>query len=220
MQVWIRVRYKGTKFRDTEEGKANIHENYGYDEEKAKQLFSEALAETGIDKVSLTMIYNDAAPQTVMSEYLQQSWQKLFGADKFELKLQAMPSSQRGDLMRSWKTKPNSYEISWGGWVSTDLMPWNAFKYWTTYYSAKNEPYLSEDFDKVFNDANFGEDRFEDGVRLKEVAEMEKMLIEPAIIIPVTESLDKYLKADRLELTMKNWANRVEWGWDYAKIVE
>ena len=52
------------------------------------------------------------------------------------------------------------------------------------------------------------------------VAEMEKMLIEPAIIIPVTESLDKYLKADRLELTMKNWANRVEWGWDYAKIVE
>ena len=109
-----------------------------------------------------------------MSEYLQQSWQKLFGADKFELKLQAMPSSQRGDLMRSWKTKPNSYEISWGGWVSTDLMPWNAFKYWTTYYSAKNEPYLSEDFDKVFDDANFGEDRFEDGVRLKEVAEMEK----------------------------------------------
>ena len=71
-----------------------------------------------------------------------------------------------------------------------------------------------------FDDANFGEDRFEDGVRLKEVAEMEKMLIEPAIIIPVTESLDKYLKADRLELTMKNWANRVEWGWDYAKIVE
>ena len=211
---------KGTKFRDTEEGKANTHENYGYDEEKAKQLFNEALAEAGIDKVSLTMLYNDASPQTVMSEHLQQIWQKLFGADKFELKLQAMPSSQRGDLMRSWKTKPNSYEISWGGWVSTDLMPWNAFKYWTTYYSAKNEPYLSEDFDKVFDDANFGEDRFEDGVRLKEVAEMEKMLIEPAIIIPVTESLDKYLKADRLELTMKNWANRVEWGWDYAKIVE
>ena len=166
------------------------------------------------------MIYNDAAPQTVMSEYLQQSWQKVFGADKFELKLQAMPSSQRGDLMRSWKTKPNSYEISWGGWISTDLMPWNAFKYWTTYYSAKNEPYLSEEFDKVFEDANFGADRFEDGVRLKEVAEMERMLIEPAVIIPVTESIDKYLKADRLELTMKNWANRVEWGWDYAKIVE
>lgn len=97
----------GTKFRDTEEGKANTHENYGYDEEKAKQLFNEALAEAGIDKVSLTMLYNDTAPQTVMSEYLQQSWQKLFGADKFELKLQAMPSSQRGDLMRSWKTKPN-----------------------------------------------------------------------------------------------------------------
>jgi len=210
----------GVRFRDTEEGKANTHENYGYDAEKAKQLFEEALAETGVDKVSITMIYNDSAPQTVMSEYLQQNWQQVLGADKFELKLQAMPSSQRSDLMRSWATKPDCYEISWGGWVSTDLMPWNAFKYWTTYYSAKNEPFLSEEFDNVFNAANFGEDRFEDGVRLKEVAEMEQMLIEPAIIIPVTESLDKYLKADRIELTMKNWANRVEWGWDYSKIVE
>ena len=49
---------------------------------------------------------------------------------------------------------------------------------------------------------------------------MEKMLIEPAIIIPVTQNEYKYLKSDRLELTMKNWANRVGYGWDYAKIVE
>lgn len=210
----------GVRFRDTAEGKANVHDNYSYDPEKAKQLFDEALAEEGIDKVTTTMIYNDAAPQTIMSEYLQQSWQQVFGADKFELKLQAMPSSQRGDLMRSWKTKPDCYEISWGGWISTDLMPWNAFKYWTTYYSAKNEPYLSEEFDQVFDAANFGDDRFGEGVRLGEVAKMEQMLIEPAILIPVTESLDKYLKSDRVELTMKNWANNVEWGWNYSKITE
>ena len=210
----------GTAFRDTEEGKANLHENYGYDPELAKELFDEALAEEGIDKVTLTMIYNDVAPQTIMSEYLQQSWAQIFGTDKFELKLQAMPSSQRGDLMRSWGTDPTCYEISWGGWVSTDLMPWNAFKYWTTYYSAKNEPFLSEEFDAVFDNANFGENRFEEGVRLNAVAEMERMLVEPANIIPVVESIDKYLKSDRLELTMQNWANRVEWGWDYAKIVE
>ena len=206
-------------FRDTEEGQANLHENNGYDPEKAKQLFEEALAETGIDKVSLTMIYNDTAPQTTMSEFLQQSWPQVLG-DKFELKLQAMPSSQRGDLMRSWTTKPDSYEISWGGWVSTDLMPWNAFKYWTSYYSAKNEPYINEEFDQVFDEANFGTNRFEEGVRLNDVAKMENLLVEPAVIIPVIETVDKYLKADRLELTMKNWANRVEWGWDYAKIVE
>lgn len=210
---------KGIKFRDTEEGKANRGENDSYDPEKAKQLFDEALAETGIDKVSLTMIYNDVAPQTIMSEFLQQSWPGIFG-DKFELKLQAMPSSQRGDLMRSWGSKPDCYELSWGGWVSTDLMPWNAFKYWTTYYSAKNEPYLSEEFDAVFQEANFGENRFDEGVRLNDVAKMEQLLLEPAVIIPVTETIDKYLKADRVELTMKNWANRVEWGWDYSKIVE
>ena len=36
--------------------------------EKAKQLFEEALAETGIDKVSLTMIYNDSGVQVTTSE--------------------------------------------------------------------------------------------------------------------------------------------------------
>lgn len=209
----------GTKFRDTEAGRQNRFDNFGYDPEKAKQLFEEALAETGAGHISLTLIYNDVAPQTIMSEYLQQSWPQVLG-DKFELKLQAMPSSQRGDLIRSWPSKPDSYELSWGGWISTDLMPWNAFKYWTTYYSAKNEPYLSEEFDEVFNDANFGADRFEKDVRLNDVAKMEKLLIEPAIIVPAIETVDKYLKADRLELTMKNWANSVEWGWDYSKIVE
>lgn len=209
----------GVRFRDTEEGKANRYENNGYDPEKAAQLFAEALAEENLDSVSLTMLYNDTAPQTTVTEYLQQSWKQVLG-DKFDLKLQAMPSSQRGALMRSFKTDPTCYEISWGGWSSTDLMPWNAFKYWTTYYSAKNEPYYSEEFDEVFDSANFGADRFEDGVRLQKVAQMEKMLIEPAIIIPLTESNEKILKSDRLQLTMKNWANRVEWGFDYAKIVE
>lgn len=210
----------GLTFRDTPEGKANTHENYSYDPDKAKQLFDEALTEEGVDKVTLTMLYADSELMTQMSEYLQQSWPKLFGADKFELKLQAMPSSQLSAFRNTWPTNPTSYEISWAGWASTDLMPWNAFKYWTTYYSNKNEPYFSEEFDNVFKEANFGENRFEEGVRLKDVAEMERLLLEPAIIIPVTQDIYKYLKSDRLELTMKNWANRVEYGWDYAKIVE
>ncbi len=210
----------GIRFRDTEEGQANEYENNGYDPEKAKQLFEEALEETGIDKVTLTMIYNDTGVQVTTSEFLQQNWPQVLGEDKFELKLQSMPSSQRGDQMRNWASDPTCYEISWGGWDSTDLMPWNAFKYWTSYYSAKNEPFNSEEFDRIFDDSNFGADRFEEGVRLNEVAEMEHILVDQAIIIPVTQNTYKYLKSDRLELTMKNWANRVGYGWDYAKIVE
>ena len=71
----------GTYFRDTEEGKANEYENNGYDPEKAKQLFEEALAETGIDKVTLTMIYNDTGVQVTTSEFCsrigQRYWEKI-----------------------------------------------------------------------------------------------------------------------------------------------
>ena len=209
-----------TSFRETEEGKANRKENFGYDPEKAKQLFDEAMAEEGLDKLTLTLHYSDTELMAQMSEFLQQSWPKVFGADRFELKLQAMPANQLSQVKRGWKTNPASYELSWGGWVGNDLSPWNSFKYWTSYYSNKNEPYLNEEFDKVFNEANFGENRFDDGVRVKDVAEMERLLIEPAIVVPETQDIYKYLKSDRLQLSMKNWANRIGFAWDYSKIVE
>ena len=85
-----------TSFRETEEGKANRKENFGYDPEKAKQLFDEAMAEEGLDKLTLTLHYSDTELMAQMSEFLQQSWPKVFGADRFELKLQAMPANQLG----------------------------------------------------------------------------------------------------------------------------
>ena len=211
---------KNITFRDTEEGKANRKENYGYDPEKAKQLFDEAMSEEGLDKLTLTMHYSDTELMAQMSEFLQQSWPKLFGADRFELKLQAMPANQLSQVKRGWQTNPASYELSWGGWVGNDLAPWNAFKYWTSFYSNKNEPFINEEFDKVFNAANFADDRFDEGVRLKEVAEMERLLIEPANVIPVTQDIYKYLKADRLQLSTNGYVNRIGFAWDYSKIVE
>ena len=100
------------------------------------------------------------------------------------------------------------------------MSPWNAFKYWTSFYSNKNEPFINEEFDKVFNAANFADDRFDEGVRLKEVAEMERLLIEPANVIPVTQDIYKYLKADRLQLSTNGYVNRIGFAWDYSKIIE
>ena len=191
-----------------------------YDPEKAKQLFDEAMSEEGLDKLTLTMHYSDTELMAQMSEFLQQSWPKLFGADRFELKLQAMPANQLSQVKRGWQTNPASYELSWGGWVGNDLAPWNAFKYWTSFYSNKNEPFINEEFDKVFNAANFADDRFDEGVRLKEVAEMERLLIEPANVIPVTQDIYKYLKADRLQLSTNGYVNRIGFAWDYSKIIE
>lgn len=52
------------------------------------------MSEEGLDKLTLTMHYSDTELMAQMSEFLQQSWPKLFGADRFELKLQAMPANQ------------------------------------------------------------------------------------------------------------------------------
>lgn len=55
---------------------------------------------------------------------------------------------------------------------------------------------------------------------MKDVAEMERLLVEPAIVVPETQDIYKYLKSDRLQLSMKNWANRIGFAWDYSKVVE
>ena len=143
------------------------------------------MSEEGLDKLTLTMHYSDTELMAQMSEFLQQSWPKLFGADRFELKLQAMPANQLSQV-----------------------------KYWTSFFSNKNEPFINEEFDKVFNAANFADDRFDEGVRLKEVAEMERLLIEPANVIPVTQDIYKYLKADRLQLSTNKiieWSRLDQW---------
>ena len=49
---------------------------------------------------------------------------------------------------------------------------------------------------------------------------MEDMLIQHAIIIPVYEIMDHYLKSDRVELTQDGWMNEVGWGWNFCKIKE
>ena len=42
----------------------------------------------------------------------------------------------------------------------------------------------------------------------------------PANVIPVTQDIYKYLKADRLQLSTNGYVNRIGFAWDYSKIIE
>lgn len=201
-----------------------IPENNGYDPEKALEYFEAALEETGLDSVSVTLIYpsDSTGSYKPASEYLQKSWAEIFGADRFQMELQGMPNSQMVGTKKDWINNPNSYEMSWGGWSTSKVAPWNGFNVWTTDYPQKNEPYSNAEFDDLWVRANQSEERFDKEARLDMTFRMEEIMLEEAAIIPVMESPGRYLKADRVQLPTSDnsYVVNVGFGWMYARIVE
>lgn len=211
----------GTRWRDMDEANEYLAPNYGYDPELALEYFEKALEEEGIDKVSLQLNYYDNSEEVKkMSEYMQKSLPEIFGEDRFELKLQSLPSNQRTAAMKDHKTDPRSYEMSWAGWTGTEFDPWNTMRVYTSDYSSKNEPFSNERLDELYHEVNHGESKYDQDAKIEITAELEQIMLEELPIIPIYETVEKYLKADRIQLPVKEWVNGAGFGWRYAKIVE
>lgn len=210
----------GLKYRDTDLAKANVIPNLGYDPELAVKYFETALKEEGLDRVDLTLLYSDQERYKIMSEFVQNSIPKVLGEDRMTIKVQAMPNKQIIAHRKTWRDNPACYEITWTGWSGNELAPWNAMKFYTSSRIKKNEPFFNEEFDKLFDEANMGEARFEEGKRLEYTARMEQIFLEEMPMIPVVQGQTKFVKSERVELTLNNWVNVIGFGWEYSKVVE
>ncbi len=214
----------GIPFRDLDIAKSYLPENNGYDKELAKQLFDLAMQEEGLDKVTLTLNYNETRPDTrVVSELMQKDLPAIFGEDRFELKLKQLPTSdQLFDAMRSYPNNPSTYELSWAGWghSAAEFTPWKSFVVYTSTYDRKNAPIYDAELDALYAEVSGEEARFDLDKSIKLTAELERLVLEHVYEIPVYEQTNRTLISDRLELQTKRWMSSVGYGFRYAKIVE
>ena len=200
-----------------------VPENFGYDPEKAVEYFEAALQETGLTKVSTTLLYSsDNSRYKTCSEYLQKAWAKLFGADRFSLEIQGMPNSQMTATKKDWKNNASSYELGWGGWGTSKIAPWNGFNVWRSTYAQKNEPYFQPALDDLWVRANQTEERFDKEKQLEMAFEMEHIMLEDLPIIPVMENPNRYLKSDRVTLPTpdNSYIVNIGFGWKYARVTD
>lgn len=211
----------GVPFRQLPEAQAYLPANNGFDPELARQYFQKALDELGLDKVTVTMIYSETSTNTkAVTEFLHKSWPEVLGP-KFELKIEAVSSSMASSLRKGWKDNPDSYELAWGGWgVSlTDVA--NGFKVYTSWFNNKNEPYFNEYYDDLWQKANQSErGKTDNDYRLDLCFEMEQILIDEALTIPVYETPGRAMVSDRIELPLGGYKAGFGWGWMWAKVVE
>lgn len=211
---------KGIKYRDTELAKALVPENNGYNPELAKQYFETALKEEGIENVELTILYGDKGNYKVTAEFLQKSLPNLFGGDKIKLNLQAMPYTQVVAHRKTWRDNPTNYEITFCNWGGSTIAVWNGLKYHTSRFKGRNEPWTNEEFDRLWEEANYGISRLQEGKQLEYTSGMEKILFQEKPLVPLSQPIDKFLKSDRLKLGFENPVPILGFGLEYSTILE
>ena len=212
----------GTKFRELAIAKANVPANNGYDPKLAKEYFDKAMAEERLDKLTLQINYFETIDATkVMSEYLQKRLVQVFGADKFELKLQG--AAKALDIMKaSIGKEPASYELSWMGWSLTAeaFSPAAKFQVYTSDSSRRVANYGNKEIDVLYARA------IDDAVRgdkeevAKLAARMERIFRDEVLSVPVIQVQNFVLISDRIKTAcIENQPGFATWGWEFADIL-
>lgn len=211
----------GESYRSSPQGSAVPGENNSYDPDQAVTLFEQALEEVGVDKATITLTYrNDDPDMTTIAEVLQRTWPEIFGADRFELILNGLPTNQSNSQIRSAKEDPTAFDLGFAAWSTNELAPWNGMKVYASFWENRYDTFTSERYNELWELANTSEERFDTQKRLEYVAEMETIWLDNVSGIPVIELVDKTLKSDRVQLAADGWVNRVGFGWIYASVTD
>ena len=209
----------GTPYRDLDVAKSYIDtENYSYDPELAKQLFDEALQEMGLTKATLEVLYQDSSEsRKSVCEYLQSSWQNLFGADKFTVTLQSVPSQQLSERYRSHTENPNAFEAGVIQSTYNFLDPASALMEWNMNATRKKIPYYDEEFTAAYDAAVALPMEDVDG-RAEKIAQAEAIMLEDAPFVPVAQTISNVLISERVTLPYTTYNSVLRYAWPWAQV--
>ena len=212
----------GENFRALESSAAYLAPNNGYDPDLAREYFAKALAETGLSEVTVSLLYSESSGNNKrVAEYLHTALPALFG-ESFHVQLEAQSSSVAKSMRKAWAKKggdPNSYELTFTGWTTTAVAPWNAMKVYCGWYSNKNEPYFSDVYDALWEKANNSREAKDDSAyRIFLTQELEKMILDDVVTIPLYEVPSYRLISDRVHLAVNHYVEGIGYAWLYAEV--
>lgn len=213
---------KGLTFREMPESQEYLEPNYGYDKTKAKEYYDKAMEECGLTNLTLTLQYNEtSANNKAASEFLHKTLPDIFG-ETFTLELMAAPSTVLTTYVRGWKNgDPNSFELQWRGWDTSTAAPWNGLKVYSSMYSNKNEPYYNDEFDALWEKANYDlEAKLDPAYRLQLTRDMEKIVLDEVAACPVYEAPGYYLISSRVHLVADQYIPGYGFGYTLSTVDE
>lgn len=196
-------------YRSTKEAQAiriDGHEptEMGYDPELAKEYFEKAYKNNGNKKISMVAIYADSSEVSkTWAEALQDAYTELFGADKFEMKLQATPwAIMYEEIARDTM----NYDICVSaGWWTNMTKPWNDTNWvysgpytYNTQYCVIADDALAAEWDDLFYKCALYEYKRDPQKILEASARMEEILLNDCSYIPAYASGSRYFFSSKI----------------------
>lgn len=191
----------GEYYRDTPQAKA-ITEKYATNPEKAKELFDKAYEANGGTPVTVEYIYFEGQEdQKRQAEILQETFENLFGKDRFTLSLRAMPPASAYDVYRS-----GEYDLGLGVRLANVFNPWATMNVWTSEYADKYVTgFENEEFDKLQFDCVYGELVNDVEGKVNALARMEELLLDYGAFVPVMQNDNTVMYNDRITLATQEY---------------
>ena len=186
----------GTKYCDTDEAKAVRPEGSGFDPELAKEYFEKAYEANGNKKIEIEIVYFEAQETMKrMTEVAEEEYENLFGQDKLDIKLRAMPPQAAYDAYRD-----GDFDMGIGAYTQGAFNPWSSMFVWTSDFPNKSHRFASEEFDKLYERTTQGDLLLDPEGRIKALAEMEEMLIDYVPQVPIFQNNNAQIFADRIKI--------------------
>jgi oligopeptide transport system substrate-binding protein len=185
----------GQRYRDTEQAKALVKGD-GTDTALAKQYFDKAYAANGNTKITITVTYFDA--QDTMkrtAEVTQEELQKLFGADKLEVKLRAIPANA---AYQSYYD--GDFDLGIGARTQNTFNPWSSMTVYTSTFPQKADRFYNKDFDDLQTRTTKGDLMLKDKERVDALLQMEKMLVDYVPFVPLFQNNNAIMYSAKLDL--------------------
>lgn len=183
---------------------------YGFDQQKAKQLFEEGLKELGKTAADIKLSYmsDDTTYGQLQGSYLQQQWKTNLGID-VEIKL--TPFKARIEASES-----GEFDMVSGGWAPDYNDPITFMSVFMTDQPNNYGGYSNPKYDELVNAARVEADPLK---RQDMIIEAEKLLIEDSAIAPMYFTCMPYATSAKLEGITRTSFQEYDFC-DGAKIVE
>ena len=178
------------------------------DKAKAAELWEKAKAELGVDSLTLDLLYNEDPVFPAVCAYLQSEWQNTLPG--LTINLVSTTYNNRLELMSA-----QDFQLGFTRWYADYPEASTYVDLWTSDAQMNYGAYSNPDYDALFALEN-GEYSLDQDKRIQAQADMEKLILNDAAILPLYQMAASNLQNPDYAW-VKNAAGVVIYQWTSAK---
>ncbi len=189
-----------------------------FDVALAKEYLAKAFEAKGLESTTLEFLQSESATFIkAVNEMLQKQYDINFEG-KIKANIRQVPTTL---TLRRWNPDdPTSYEISIGSMLPSAIDPRASFRVFISSYNPPRVKWENKEFDALYDKSLeldlYDENEAEEIVRLCQ--QMEKMMLDDLVVIPVYEKPDKVLYSERIHLPVSHYIVGFGFGEKYMTI--